>query len=75
MDPTHSRCSLNKFFYLERFVAFTVRGRSTVTDCGDESLYHDAYAYWHEEDDDLLCPQCFKKQRQPHGYVRVVTYH
>jgi len=42
--------------------------------CGDESLYHDAYAYWHEEKDDLLCPDCFGKE-QPKDYLRVVTYH
>lgn len=43
--------------------------------CGDESLYHDAYAYWHEKNDDLLCPACFKKKDAPEGYIRVLTYH
>lgn len=47
----------------------------TCFTCGDESLYHDAYAYWHEENDDLLCPDCFQEKERPKDYLRVVTYH
>lgn len=45
--------------------------------CGDDTLYHDAWAYWNEETDDLLCPSCFKKLAPGLGesYEKVITFH
>jgi hypothetical protein len=42
--------------------------------CGDDSLYHDSLAYWHEEKDDLVCQSCFKKMEMK-DYDLVLTQH
>lgn len=46
-------------------------------ECKDGSLYHDAIAYWHEEDDDLLCVKCFGSLDKPNKneYKKVLTQH
>jgi hypothetical protein len=55
--------------------------------CGDDSLYHDAHAWWNPLEDDLLCDDCValkiinapinrtgKLSFQP-GYYKVLTQH
>lgn len=45
--------------------------------CHDESLYHDSFAYWNEDDYDLLCSACYRKKSQDDGtkYIKVLTQH
>jgi len=45
--------------------------------CHDKSLYHDSFAYWNNDKDDLLCENCFGKlgAENQTGYQRVLTFH
>lgn len=43
--------------------------------CGDESLYHDSLAYWHEKKDDLVCHSCHSKKMDKKEYMLVLTQH
>jgi hypothetical protein len=43
--------------------------------CHDSSLYHDSYAYWNQDKDDLLCVTCFAELPDQTGYISVITYH
>lgn len=45
--------------------------------CGDESLYHDSYAWWDDDNDDLICGPCYIKKGSDsiEKYKKVVTFH
>lgn len=44
--------------------------------CFDKSLYHDSFAYWAEDSNDLLCQECYEKDKIIHeGYIEVLTQH
>lgn len=45
--------------------------------CHDESLYHDSFAYWNDEECDLLCTKCYQKKDGKNGtnYIKVLTQH
>lgn len=68
---------------VEKFTIENIKS-SFVCSCTNENLkcftceinlYHDSYAWYNEEKDDLLCCDCFNKLKDNTNYEKVVTFH